>query len=87
MSRRGISARKIGVAGTATIYTISMGADGWLWGADHTTSKMVTWDANGQLLYSWGTFGAFPGRMWGVHRFSVDREQNLYVAEVNNGWA
>jgi len=77
----------VGVAGTAEIYTIYMGADGYLWGADHTTSKMVKWDANGQLLYSWGTFGAFPGGMWGVHQFSVDQEQNLYVAEVNNGRA
>ncbi len=25
--------------------------------------------------------------MWGVHQFSVDQEQNLYVAEVNNGRA
>jgi hypothetical protein len=77
----------VGVAGTAEIYTIYMGADGYLWGSDHTTSKMVKWDMNGRLLYSWGAFGAFPGGMWGVHQFSVDQEQNLYVAEVNNGRA
>jgi len=77
----------VGVPGTAEIYTIYMGADGYLWGADHTTSKIVKWDMNGHLLYSWGTFGAFPGGMWGVHQMTADQEQNFYVAEVNNGRA
>ena len=77
----------VGVPGTAEIYTIYMGADGYLWGADQTTSKIVKWDMNGQLLYSWGIFGDFPGGMWGVHQISVDQEQNFYVAEVNNGRA
>ena len=38
-------------------------------------------------MYSWGTWGDFPGGMWGVHGFSVDQEGNVYVAEVDNGGA
>ena len=64
-----------------------MGSDRALWGADFGTSKMVKWDEDGHFLYAWGTFGAYPGGMWGVHQISVDQEGNLYVAEVNNGRA
>jgi peptidylamidoglycolate lyase len=71
----------------AQIYTIYMGADHFLWGADYGTSKMVKWDEQGHLLYTWGTFGHYPGGMWGVHQISVDQEGNLYVSEVNNGRA
>ncbi len=39
----------------------------------------------GPFLYSWGTWGDFPGGMWGVHGMSVDQEGNFYVAEVDNG--
>ena len=38
-------------------------------------------------MYSWGTWGDFPGGMWGVHGFSVDQDGNFYVAEVDNGGA
>ena len=38
-------------------------------------------------MYSWGTWGDFPGGMWGVHGFSVDQDGNVYVAEVDNGGA
>ncbi|NNC63763.1 MAG: PEP-CTERM sorting domain-containing beta-propeller repeat protein, partial [Gammaproteobacteria bacterium] len=40
---------------------------------------------DGNFLYAWGTWGNFPGGMWGVHGISVDEEQNFYVAEVDNG--
>ena len=40
---------------------------------------------DGKLLYSWGTFGTFPGGFWGVHQFSVDSEGNLYTADVHIG--
>jgi DNA-binding beta-propeller fold protein YncE len=71
----------------AQIYTLYMGADHFLWGADYGTSKMVKWDEQGHLLYTWGTFGHYPGGMWGVHQISVDQEGNVYVAEVANGRA
>ena len=38
-------------------------------------------------MYSWGTWGDFPGGMWGVHGMSVDQDGNFYVAEVDNGGA
>jgi hypothetical protein len=47
----------------------------------------VKWDEQGHFLYSWGTFGHYPGGMWGVHQISVDQEGNVYVAEVANGRA
>lgn len=66
-------------------YTLYMGADGNIWGADHASSRLVKWDAEGHFLYSWGMFGEHPGGFWGVHQISVDQEGNVYVAEVNNG--
>jgi NHL repeat len=71
----------------AQIYTIYLGSDHSLWGADYGTSKMVKWDEQGHFLYAWGTFGHYPGGMWGVHQISVDQEGNVYVAEVANGRA
>ena len=66
-------------------YTLYMGEDGNVWGADHAASRLVKWDAEGHFLYSWGMFGEHPGGFWGVHQMSVDQEGNVYVAEVNNG--
>lgn len=36
-------------------------------------------------IFSWGTFGAFPGGFWGVHQFHTDREGHLYTADVHVG--
>ena len=58
-----------------------------LWAFDRGTSKMLKYDLNGHFLYSWGTWGDFPGGFWGVHGMSVDQEGNLYVAEVDSGRA
>jgi sugar lactone lactonase YvrE len=60
-------------------------ADGYLWAVDRGTSKMLKYDLDGRLLYSWGTWGAFAGGFWGVHGISVDNEGNFYVAEVDAG--
>jgi hypothetical protein len=61
--------------------------DKHLWVADNSTSKIVKYDMNGRYLYSWGSQGQWPGAMWNVHGMSVDPEDNLYIAEVNNGRA
>jgi NHL repeat len=58
-----------------------------LWAADRGTSKMLKYDLDGNFQYSWGTWGDFPGGMWGVHGLSVDQEGNFYVAEVDSGRA
>ena len=58
-----------------------------IWGADRGTSKMVKWDRDGNLQYTWGTWGDFPGGMWGVHGMSIDSEGNFYTAEVDSGRA
>jgi hypothetical protein len=67
------------------VHLIIMGADRHLWAHDRGTNKMIKYDLDGHLLYSWGTFGDFPGGFWGVHGMHVDQEGNLYVAEVDNG--
>jgi sugar lactone lactonase YvrE len=69
------------------IHLIYIGADRMLWAFDRGTSKMLKYDLNGHFLYSWGTWGDFPGGFWGVHGISVDQEGNLYVAEVDSGRA
>jgi hypothetical protein len=66
-------------------YSLLMTDDQHLWAADGTTQKFTKHDLNGKLLFSWGTFGAFPGGFWGVHQFHVDGEGNLYTADVHVG--
>jgi hypothetical protein len=67
------------------IHLIYIGADRSLWAFDRGTSKMLKYDLEGHFLYSFGTWGDFPGGFWGVHGFSVDQDGNFYVAEVDNG--
>jgi len=69
------------------IHLFIISADRYLWAADRGTSKMLKYDLDGNFQYSWGTWGDFPGGMWGVHGLSVDQEGNFYVAEVDSGRA
>jgi hypothetical protein len=69
------------------IHLFIITADRYLWAADRGTSKMLKYDLNGNFLYSWGTWGDFPGGMWGVHGLSTDQEGNFYTAEVDTGRA
>ena len=67
-------------------YYIYMSADQHLWASDAVTQKFLKFDLNtGQVLYDWGSFGAFPGGNWGAHQFSVDSENNFYTADVHVG--
>jgi DNA-binding beta-propeller fold protein YncE len=67
------------------IHSIYMGNDGILWAADQGSNKLLAYDADGNFLYSWGTFGTCQGCQWGVHGFATDKEGNLYTAEVRTG--
>jgi sugar lactone lactonase YvrE len=67
------------------IHVFLIDGDGYLWAADRGTNKILKYSLDGTLLYSWGTFGTFPGGFWGVHGVSVDAEGNFYVAEVDTG--
>ena len=69
----------------SSLHLIQIGADRTLVTFDRNTHKMVKYDLDGRLLYSWGTVGDFPGTLWGVHGISTDQEGNLYVAEVDAG--
>ena len=74
-------------AAPADIHLFHIFSDGYLWAADRGTNRMLKYDLEGNFMYSWGTWGDFPGGMWGVHGFSVDQDGNVYVAEVDNGGA
>ena len=67
------------------IHLFYIGADNILWAADRASTKILGYDLEGNLLYSWGVMGDFPGAQWGVHGLSVDQEGNFYIAEVGNG--
>jgi len=69
------------------IHLFIITSDRSLWAADRGTSKMLKYDLNGNFLYSWGTWGDFPGGFWGVHGLSVDQEGNFYSAAVDSGGA
>jgi peptidylamidoglycolate lyase len=66
-------------------YSVLLSEDQHFWVADGITQKFTKFTPDGKLLYSWGTFGAFPGGFWGVHQFSVDSEGSLYTADVHVG--
>jgi DNA-binding beta-propeller fold protein YncE len=67
------------------IHLIYIGVDRMLWAFDRGTSKMLKYDLDGHFLYSWGTWGDFPGGFWGVHGIAVDQEGNFYAAAVDTG--
>ena len=72
-------------ADPSSLHLLYIGSGKTIWTYDRTTNKMVEWDLQGHLLYTWGSMGTFPGGLWGVHGMSVDQEGNLYVAEVDAG--
>jgi len=69
------------------VHLIHIFSDGNLWVVDRGTSKMLKYDLEGHFQYAWGTWGDFPGAIWGVHDFSVDQEGNVYTASVDAGGA
>jgi DNA-binding beta-propeller fold protein YncE len=79
-----LSEWKIGVS-PSSLHMVEIGVDRTLATFDRNTHKMLKYDLDGRLIYSWGTIGDFPGTVWGVHGLSVDQEGNLYVAEVDAG--
>ena len=73
-----------GVGARGNIHMFIITEDGYLWAADRTSHKILKYDLDGNFLYSWGTFGDFPGGIAGVHGMSVDEEGNVYLAQVDN---
>jgi DNA-binding beta-propeller fold protein YncE len=72
-------------ADPSSLHLLYIGADRNIWTFDRSTHKLLKYDQQGHLLYAWGTLGTFAGGLWGVHGMSVDRDGNLYVAEVDSG--
>ena len=67
------------------IHSFIVTSDQRLWAADQGTHKILGYDLDGNFVYSWGSWGEYPGGMWGVHGMSTDQEGNFYTASVNNG--
>jgi hypothetical protein len=67
------------------VHSFIVTRDRKLWAADQGMSKIIGYDLDGHFLYSWGSWGEYPGGMWGVHGMSTDNEGNFYTASVNNG--
>ena len=57
----------------------------YVWVTDEATNKLLQFNMDGHLLYSWGTFRSDPGRFFGIHHLSVDTEGTLYTAEIYGG--
>lgn len=60
-------------------------SDGAVWVLDCTTTKILKYDRDGHLLYSWGTGGTYPGAFRSSHAISVDQEGTVYVADCCGG--
>lgn len=76
----------VGPEGTAMIYSLYMPSDRSLWASDTRSSKIIKYDKEGHLLYSWGGgFGMYPGSMFGAHQIGSDTDGNFYTAEVSGG--
>ena len=71
----------------SSINFLYISADRKLWAADDRNSRIVEYDLDGHLLYSWGTLADWPGGLFNTHGMTVDQEGNFYVAEVGNGRA
>jgi hypothetical protein len=69
----------------SSLHFVQIGDDRKLVTFDRNTHKMLKYELDGRLIYSWGTVSDFPGTLWGVHGMSTDQEGNLYVAEVDSG--
>ena len=66
---------------------IQISKDQHMWVSDGEYNKILKYNLDGQLLYSWGTFGDAPGHLWGPHFFTTDSEGNLYTADAFGGRA
>jgi NHL repeat len=69
----------------SSIHLIQIGQDRHIVAYDQGTQKMLKYDLEGHLIYSWGTVADLPGSLWGIHGIATDQEGNLYTAGVNSG--
>jgi hypothetical protein len=54
-------------------------------GSPTAEREVLEHDQTGKLLYSWGTYGTFPGGFWELHQLSIDPDGNLYGADSFGG--
>jgi DNA-binding beta-propeller fold protein YncE len=52
-----------------------------VWVADNMTARVLKYDVNGKLLFSWDATGTAPGGFGELHQFSVDSKGNVYTAD------
>ncbi len=74
-------------AAPSSVNFLYISPDRDLWIFDEDTSKVIKFDLDGLLLYSWGSLGDFPGGLFNTHGAGVAQQGNLYIAEAGNGRA
>ena len=61
-----------------------------VWVISAALNRILKYDMDGNLQYSWGAYGGtrggFPGGMSRPHQMSVDTEGNVYIASWDGGW-
>ncbi|MBN4075640.1 MAG: 6-bladed beta-propeller [SAR86 cluster bacterium] len=50
----------------------------------YVNSRVVKFDAHGNFLKDWGSYGSEPGQFNLPHALLIDNEDNIYVADRNN---
>ena len=58
---------------------------GFIWVGDAPTNRLLKFDLNGNVLYSWGAPGGQPGRLACSHGITTDQLGNLYLADCFAG--
>ena len=64
-----------------------------MWVLDATLYRLLKYDRDGRLQYTWGAYGEagvigrspWPGGLVLPHQAAVDQEGNLYVASCDGG--
>jgi streptogramin lyase len=64
---------------------VAADSTGAIYTADPETHQIVKLAPTGALLARWGTHGSGPGQFAKPEGLAVDRENNVYVAEVGEG--
>jgi len=66
-------------------HSMLMSADEHVWAVDSLTDRIVKFDLQGHVEFSFGQFGTRPGYTWAPHQITADSDGNLYLSEVFGG--
>jgi sugar lactone lactonase YvrE len=65
---------------------LGIGPDGSVYVADTWNHRIQKFDANGQFIKTWGTYGQGPAldQFWGPRAIAVDAQGRVFVADTGN---